>query len=164
MNWGRITNVRGDPWCGRPMRYVRQKCVGKHATHLGTPYTAGCQPRLTANAMPPGDDDTPGPYVISTRRATFPYDATFSHWTHSPCECSQLAMLGMIDECNHTAMTADDYNYYYNCCDCDHVGHQFVDSWTNHKQRLSTLAIYHNIGHVLGEMTKDIHAPQLPSF
>ena len=122
-------NMRGDPWCGRPARYVR-KTVLRHLTYPY--YTAQRQPRiLPANAPP--DDDAPGPHFISTRHSVFPYNATVT----TTIDSTTIDAIPIVDShyYDQLPMSPTRHNRQMRppmttttCRDCysDHVKHQLA--------------------------------------
>jgi len=70
-SWG--GDARGDPWCGRPARYVRKTGLGRLSSTYD-PVATQRNDSLLANALR-GDDDAPGPRSMSTRRTVFPCNA-----------------------------------------------------------------------------------------
>ena len=72
-------NARGDPWYGRPARYVGKTALG-HMSPTYAPHTIhttwhDASPDPLANA-PLDNDDAPRPHSLSTRCSIFPYNAS----------------------------------------------------------------------------------------
>ena len=71
VGWGKVVNMRGDPWCGRPTRYARRvshkwfaslSCcllTLKHVRTCASPYTAQCGTWM-ALTLPPHDNNMSG--------------------------------------------------------------------------------------------------------